>query len=268
MPLISILSSVYGPSATYLDETIASVQNLSLPYGWELEWIIQEDGARPVLADRLQPLDVVDYQANNAQLGIAITRNLALSRVSGSLVQALDHDDILLPGALTTLIPHFENPRVQSTIGQADDLLPDGTREVYKSAIPFGLTQAGAMNQWATAHDGNWPIQCAALMMRTTTLRALGGWTGIPYDDDVATFAALSEITDGYYDEELTWLYRQHPLQLHRTATSIARSAEGRRMALQRAHAMRASGLLFNPAKHADIGIPDISVGPPVKQRG
>lgn len=268
MPLISILSSVYGPSATYLDETIASVQKLSLPTGWELEWVVQEDGASPSLADRLQALDIVDYQANNAQLGIAITRNLALSRVSGGLVQSLDHDDILLPGALTTLVAHFDDPRVQWAIGQADDLLPDGTREIYRSAIPFGLTRAGAMNQWAATHDGNWPIQCAALMIRTNTLRALGGWTGIPYDDDVAMFAALSGITDGYYDEELTWLYRQHPLQLHRTPVSIARSAEGRRIALQRAHAMRASGLLFNPAKQADIDNLDLSIGPPVKQRG
>ena len=149
MPLISILSSVYGPSATYLDETIASVRNLALPDGWELEWVVQEDGAEPSLADRLKSLEIVNYQANNAQLGIAITRNLALSRVSGSLVQALDHDDILLPRALTTLIPHFDDRRVQWAIGQADDLLPDGTREVYKSAIPFGLTPAGAMNQWA-----------------------------------------------------------------------------------------------------------------------
>jgi glycosyltransferase involved in cell wall biosynthesis len=122
MPLISILSTVYGPSATYLDETIASVQGLTLPAGWEIEWIVQEDGAEPSLADRLKPIDIIDYQANNAQLGLALTRNLALSRVSGSLVQALDHDDILLPGALTTLIPRFGDARVQwvsATNGQS-----------------------------------------------------------------------------------------------------------------------------------------------------
>jgi glycosyltransferase involved in cell wall biosynthesis len=81
VPLISILSSVYGPSATYLDETISSVQNLVLPDGWELEWIVQEDGAEPSLADRLKPLDIVNYQANNSQLGIAITRNLAFTGI-------------------------------------------------------------------------------------------------------------------------------------------------------------------------------------------
>ena len=105
-------------------------------------------------------------------------------------------------------------------------------------------------------------------MIQTTTLLALGGWTGIPYDDDVSMFAALSEITDGYYEEELTWLYRHHPLQLHRTPAVISRSAEGRRIALARAHAVRVSGLMFDPAKQNDTDVPDISLGPPVKQRG
>jgi hypothetical protein len=48
----------------------------------------------------------------------------------------------------------------------------------------------------------------------------------------------------------------------------MSRSEEGRRIALQRAHAMRASGLTFDPAKQTDIEISDISLGPPVKQRG
>jgi glycosyltransferase involved in cell wall biosynthesis len=268
MPLISIISSVYAPSATYLDETIASVQKLALPAGWELEWIIQEDGAQPSLGDRLQALGIVKYQANGGQFGLAITRNLALARASGSLVQSLDHDDILLADALSTLIPRFDDPRVQWAIGQADDLLPDGTRQVYESAIPFGLIPAGTMNHWAATHDGNWPIQCAALMIRTTPLRALGGWTGIPHDDDVSMFAALSEITDGYYDKALTWLYRHHPLQLSRTTHATSRSAEGRRIALQRAHAMRASGLHFDPAKQTHSHAPDVDLGEPVKQRG
>jgi hypothetical protein len=105
-------------------------------------------------------------------------------------------------------------------------------------------------------------------MIRTTPLRALGGWTGIPHDDDVSMFAALSEITDGYYDEKLTWLYRHHPLQLSRTPSAISRSIEGRRIALQRAYAMRASGLLFDPGRQTDNHAPDTDLGEPVKQRG
>jgi hypothetical protein len=89
------------------------------------------------------------------------------------------------------------------------------------------------VNAWAAEHGGNWPIHCAALMMRTASFRALGGWTGIQYDDELATFAGLSEITDGYYDGALTWLYRHHPQQTHRTPaaqafSSVAQDASSR----------------------------------------
>lgn len=50
---------------------------------------------------------------------------------------------------------------------------------------------------------GNWPIHCAGLMMRTATLRALGGWAATPADDDLAMFAALSKVVDGYNDPAL-----------------------------------------------------------------
>ena len=39
---------------------------------------------------------------------------------------------------------------------------------------------------------------------------AIGGWTGISYDDELATFAVLSQATDRYHEEALTWLYRYH----------------------------------------------------------
>lgn len=162
--------------------------------------------------------------------------------------QALDRDDILLPDALTTLIPRFVEHEIHWAIGQADDILPDGTRRPYPSPIPFGLKRAGEINEFAEAEGGNWPIHGAALMLRTATFRALGGWTGIPYDDELATFAALSQVCDGYYDEAITWLYRHHPGQLHRTETSRRLSAACRRIALQRAVAVQATGLSFAPS--------------------
>jgi hypothetical protein len=103
-------------------------------------------------------------------------------------------------------------------------------------------------------------------MMRTTSLRALGGWTAIPGDDELATFAALSEIADGYYDEALTWLYRHHPKQMHRTAEAQARSETGRRVTLQRARAAAAAGLRFAPSAAAGcISEHDFRIGPAAK---
>src|SRR5262249_28960334 len=237
MPLISVLTAAHSSTADFIEEAMESLRGQALPDGWDLEWIVQEDGVNPSLGDKLCRWDAVNYAANTRQLGIAPTRNLALARVSGVLTQVLDADDLLLPGAFTTLIPLFENNRIQWAVGQADDLMPDGSRQGFKTPLPFGVFPAGTVNRWAADDGGNWPIHCAALLMRTAALRAIGGWAGVPYDDDIVMFSALSEMSDGYHHEALTWLYRQHPGQVTRTAQADLSEA-CRRIALQRVRAI------------------------------
>lgn len=262
MPTVSILTAVYAPTAKYLPETIASVREQILPTGWSLEWIVQEDGVDPRLADQINELPYARYQANNTHLGLSQTRNLGLSRAIGDLVQVLDHDDVLLPGALATLVPRFVDYPIHWAIGQADDLTPDGTRVTYESALPYGVLPAGRVNTWATEHGGNWPILCAGLMMRTGYLRALGGWVASPADDDVAMFAALSELANGYNEPTVTWLYRHHPEQTHRTREWRAWSTAGRRIALQRIAAVRRTGLYIDPERPLSS---DDGVNSPIK---
>ncbi|MGH3708791.1 MAG: glycosyltransferase family 2 protein [Pseudonocardiaceae bacterium] len=257
MPTVSILTAAYAPTAKYLPETIASVREQILPTGWSLEWIVQEDGVGPRLADHVNELPYARYQANDVRLGLSQTRNLGLSRAIGDLVQVLDHDDVLLPGALATLVSRFVDYPIQWAVGQADDLTPDGTRVAYESALPYGVLPAGCVNAWATENGGNWPIHCAGLMMRTGYLRALGGWVASPADDDVAMFAALSELTNGYNEPTVTWLYRHHPEQTHRMPEWHAWSTAGRRIALQRIDALRKTGLYVDPERslRSDDGV-------------
>lgn len=80
-------------------------------------------------------------------------------------------------------------------------------------------------------------------MYRTATLRALGGWGGLPFDEDLAVFGVLSELLPGWFDESFTWLYRQHPDQLIRSGAHDRWSAPGREVTLQRLNAVRALGL-------------------------
>ncbi len=145
--------------------------------------------------------------------------------------------------------------------------MPDKSRKQYPSPIPFGLQKAGVINAWAEDHGANWPIHGPALLWRTAHLRALGGWAGIPGDDELSTFAALSEVTDGWYDETMTWLYRHHDRQASRTAEIAALSETTRRICLQRARAMAAVGLSFPP--ESMVGFPeldeDVKVGPAAK---
>lgn len=240
---ISVITAAYAPLARYFPETIGSVLDQELPSGWELEWLVQEDGTDPQLADAVARLPAVSYSANRVHAGIATTRNLALARATGDLVGVLDHDDILLPGALAQLIPRFGDPLIHWAVGQADDLMPDGTRQPYISALPFGVIEAGTVNTWAIEHDGNWPIHCAGLVLRTHLVRAFGGWGAVPVDDDVMMFSALSECAAGYNDPAITWLYRIHDQQTSRSGTWRERSADGRRIALQRVQAIRTAGI-------------------------
>jgi glycosyltransferase involved in cell wall biosynthesis len=55
---------------------------------------------------------VASYQATGSLNGPGVTRNVALTRATGELVRNLDHDDILLPGALAGLIARFDDPEI------------------------------------------------------------------------------------------------------------------------------------------------------------
>ncbi|SNY52050.1 glycosyltransferase family 2 protein [Paractinoplanes atraurantiacus] len=268
MPTVSVITAAYAPSAAYLAETVASVDAQRLPHGWDLEWIVQEDGAAPSLAHHFARAPYVRYEANGAQLGIAATRNLGLSRATGDLIQVLDSDDMLLPGALESLIPKFDEHRIHWAIGQADDLMPDGSRVEWPSAFPDGIVPAGSVNRHAEEHGGNWPIHCAGLLLRAVTLRAIGGWVGLPSDEDIAMFAALSQISDGYNLDGKTWLYRQHPQQITRASTTRHLSEDCRRFALQRAKAIEATGLKFdgNGQFRFDTSLHQVAVGEASKE--
>ena len=84
MPLISVITAAHWSTADYIEEAMESLRGQVLPPGWNLEWIVQEDGANPSLGDKLRRWDAVSYAANGRQLGIAFTRNLALSRQRAS----------------------------------------------------------------------------------------------------------------------------------------------------------------------------------------
>lgn len=263
--VVSIITPSHGPTNKYLPETLASIEQQRLPSGWAVEWLVQEDGVAPSGADKLPDAEWVHYESTGAKLSIGMTRNLALSRARGELVQVLDADDLLLPDALGTLIPAFDDQTIHWAIGQADDLLPDGSRKSFPpyDGIPFGRVPAGSVNLWAASHEGNWPIHCAGLMLRTASLRALGGWGGAPTDDDLVMFAGLAEATDGYFTETKTWLYRQHPDQTIHSAHQHRWSETCRRMALERAAAVRATGLRLSAAPAGTTE--SIRVGPPIK---
>ncbi|MEV6348554.1 glycosyltransferase [Actinoplanes sp. NPDC051851] len=243
MPLISVLTPVHAARGEFLAAAGESLAGQELPGGWELEWLVQEDGAASGLADVARRFPGCRYQANGEALGVNIARNVALSRAEGSLVHVLDSDDLLLPGALRTAIGAFDaHPRVHWVTGQAHDLLPDGTRVAFPAPLEPGVIEPGVMTQ-LVLESGKPAAPCAGLTARTDTVRAFGGWVATPRGGDLALVVALAETTPGFMPPEITWLYRRHPGQITGQAGWVRLQAESMALVRQRIAALRRLGV-------------------------
>ncbi|MEV0081137.1 glycosyltransferase family A protein [Nocardia neocaledoniensis] len=237
MPLLSVITAAHPGRTDLLIEAGESLATQQLPAGWEVEWLLQEDGELGVLRAVSDRFDFARYDSVSTQLGIAVTRNLALTRARGELVHALDSDDLLLPHAVATAIEAFEaRPQIHWVSGQADDLLPDGTRVPYPPLIGPGLIEPGVVDRHM-AEVGLPPIACPGLTMRTTTVRMLGGWAANPRWEDSALFAGLAALTPGWVTDTVTWLYRQHDGQTTRGPEWTHLQAELWEMVMQRSRA-------------------------------
>jgi glycosyltransferase involved in cell wall biosynthesis len=239
MPLLSVLTPAHVGRAEFLVEAGRSLADQELPVGWRLEWVVQEDGDSPALSAALKDFRLVRYQANEQSLGIAVTRNLALSRARGVLSHMFDSDDLLLPGGLNAVITAFEtHPRIQWVAGQADDLLWDSTRIPFPPRMPPGYVEPGALTAYLDRH-GEPPVHPAGLTYRTETARALGGWVACPRLEDLALLVAFAELTPGYLTKELTWLYRRHAEQTTGQASWATLHDESMTLIRQRVNALR-----------------------------
>lgn len=248
MPLISVITASNQPIEAHLRAAAASVTAQRLPAGWELEWLVQEDGAKPTGRDMCPG---ARYEANGARLGTATTRNFALSRARGELIAVLDHDDMLLPDGLATLITAFEErPGIGWAVGQADDLI-DGQRVPFELRYPCGIVPAGLVGK-LYEQTGLCQVACAGLVAPTSIVRAFGGWAAIPRAQDVGLLIALSEIYDGYQESAVTWLYRVHPDQTTHPTKTDTWGEQQDRFIRQRLDAVR-SGALTNPFHAATL---------------
>jgi glycosyltransferase involved in cell wall biosynthesis len=256
--LLSLVTAVHRGRERYLAETAKSVLEQRLPVGWDLEWLIQEDGKEPELRDVVQKFVAGDkrvrYEANGAALGPGGTRTLALRRAQGELIRTLDSDDLLLPGGLAVQIdPFITHSDIQWSVTQLDELMPDKSRVPYASTLPFGLVLPGILNHNMAVYGGC-PVHCAGLMVRADAIRAFGGWMGLPAGEDVGLLAAISEIFLGWHDPTVTWLYRHHHGQTTRAFSVPFWRTLGETTGVQRSAAIKRLGLTVASASNANAG--------------
>ncbi|BEL09317.1 hypothetical protein Q0Z83_075080 [Actinoplanes sichuanensis] len=248
MPLISVLTPVHAERAEFLAAAGESLAGQKLPEGWDLEWLVQEDGPDSAVAEIAGRFPFARYQDNGETLGVNIARNVALCRAGGSLVHVLDSDDLLLPDALRTAVEAFDaHPRIHWVTGQAHDLLPDSTRLSFAAPLEPGLIEPGVLTQ-LILDSGRPAVPCAGLTARTETVRAFGGWVATPRGGDLALVVALAETTPGFLPPEVTWLYRRHPGQITGQAGWTRLQAESMALIRQRIAALRGLGVRVGAA--------------------
>lgn len=213
MRTISVITPVYDPDPAFLTDAYASVMSQELPEGWQLEWIVQEDGNTGV-AERILPVDDRISFGGGRHGGVALTRNLALGRATGELVKNLDNDDMMLPGVLARDIDVLtQNPDVMWTTSRVLDLYPDGTTVGFDNDPAEGRLEPGFVVDHWRAHDFRLPVHPTTICIRRQLVVALGGWMGVPGSDDTGMLVAASVMTTGWFHGEAGLLYRKHAAQ-------------------------------------------------------
>lgn len=213
--LISVITPIYQPVEEYLLAAYTSLVDQDLPAGWDWEWLVQEDGATGVAASILPvPDDPRIKLGDGRHGGVAITRNLALSRSRGAFVKNLDQDDVLADGVLARDINVFgEFADVHWTTSRALDLLPDGSTRGVQTDPEGGRIEPGVVAELWRSRDYLPPVHPATMCLRRELAIALGGWMAVPGSDDTGLLIAASTLHPGYFHAETGLLYRKWPGQ-------------------------------------------------------
>lgn len=246
MPLISIVTPVFNPEPEHLSAAFKSLTSQELPPGWELEWLVQEDGNTGIAREILPADDERISFGTGRRGGVALTRNLALGRSRGELVKNFDQDDVLMPGVLVRDIQALGgDPDVQWTTSRVLDLLPDGSTVGFDHDPPAGRLEPGAVVKHWRTHNYRLPVHPTTICITRPLAVALGGWMGVPGSDDTGILVAASVVSVGYFSDEVGLLYRKWPGQVSAQADHTASNEWTVRMQLidERAAALATSTL-------------------------
>jgi hypothetical protein len=211
MSVISVITPAYNPEPEYLAAAWESLRTQDLPAGWELEWVVQEDGPTRQAEDILGA-DPRIVHGRGRHGGVSLARNLGLARSRGTLIKNLDQDDVLLPGVLTRDISHIDD-HVAWTTSRALDLMPDGTQVLSGSDPEHGPLLPGMVLQHWRQRGHRLPVHPTTICVRRDLLVALGGWMAVPGSDDTGMLIAASQVSTGFFEGETGLLYRKWPGQ-------------------------------------------------------
>lgn len=245
--IISVVTPVWEPSSAYLLDVYQSLATQQMPSEWDWQWVVQEDGQSGKIAPLLPKDDRISVGMGRHG-GPGVARTMALSRVRGELVKALDADDLLTSGSLARDIDVLTRyPNVGWTTCRVLDLMPDGTTMGFDHDPPEGPIGRDAVLRHWVEHNYRAQVLPGTLCIRRDLLLALGGWMALPASEDTGLLLAANALSDGYFIAEVGLLYRKWPSQSTAQDAHTAQDEWYARMRLieARTHVLRRSRVLM-----------------------
>lgn len=190
----------------------------------EIEWIVCVDGATEqdlstglleAVGASAEGLTVRLLHTAGRAVGASAARNYALASATGSYVSSLDDDDILPSDAFKNRLRQLEkDPELHWAGGWLQDMNSQGGRTgIWYPPAPAQYYSAGSIfDHWAEP-GATFPMNTARLLMRTDSLRAVGGWQGLPTAEDFGMVIGLTGTHSGLIADEVIYLYRKHAEQ-------------------------------------------------------
>lgn len=183
------------------------------------EWVIAVDGAvQAELPESIAKDRRVRVIRTGRSVGAAGARNLALATVNTRFVTSVDDDDLLPQNSLDHRVEALlAYPECGWCAGLLTDLFADGSTSVWDCPAKRGDNKPGDVWRAWGEPEGIFPFGPTTMLALTESVKAVGGWQGLPQGEDFGLVMAITSSEAGHMLDESVYLYRKHSEQMTRT---------------------------------------------------
>jgi glycosyltransferase involved in cell wall biosynthesis len=143
--------------------------------------------------------------ADGRRRGLGAALNLALAQVTTEFIARMDGDDICPPTRFALQVEYLDQHPAVGAVGTRFTYFGDGGRTGFARRLP--LTHEEIL---CDLNEGALPLIHASLVIRTSMLRAIGGYRLSGVGEDWDMFLRLAEVTRFANLPQLGYYYRLH----------------------------------------------------------
>lgn len=200
----------------YLEECINSVLSQKTTYSYHI--IIIDDGSQdntPAISDSFanHPNITVIHKENG---GASSARNIALQNIFGEYLMFLDSDDILMDGALQTMLDTAYRYNSDLVEGGMDSVFETNTTNLYQ----FTKTEK-VLNPYAILHG----FPCGKVF-RASLFENLCFPEKYYFEDSIISFLIFPCVNNAYVIPHICYGYRNNPLGIMRNSKGKVHSID------------------------------------------